>query len=109
MAVSGQLYAHAALTPGKEPPGQWIGSCVGPKAGLKVAHKYLAPAQNRTPFSLKPSRYTTKPCLILLSVRCKLNIQILFRLYEFKYMQSNDAPRWEIVLLEQEWPNSLNI
>jgi hypothetical protein len=40
MEMSGQLYAPAALLPGKEPPGtQWIGGWVGPRAGIDAIEK----------------------------------------------------------------------
>jgi hypothetical protein len=60
MEVSDQLHTPAALPPGEVGPGtHWIGGWVGPRAGLDVVEKSLAPARNRTPvFQPVARRYT---------------------------------------------------
>jgi hypothetical protein len=45
MEVSGQLYAPAALPPGKETPGtHWIVDWVGPRAALETVVKRKIPS-----------------------------------------------------------------
>jgi hypothetical protein len=45
MEVSGELLAPAAFTPRKEAPGtHWIGSLVGPRAGLDAVVKRKIPS-----------------------------------------------------------------
>jgi hypothetical protein len=52
MVVSGQLHAQAALIPGKYPSTHWIGSLVGPRAGVdavvKTNYPFPIPVSNRT-------------------------------------------------------------
>jgi hypothetical protein len=62
MEVSGQIYALAALTPGKNPNTCWIGGMMSPRAsmdGLKNS-KISYSCQNSSPrsSSLQPSHYT---------------------------------------------------
>jgi hypothetical protein len=48
MEVSGQLYAPAALPPGKDPPGtHWKGGWVGPRAVLDAVVKRKIPSPHR--------------------------------------------------------------
>jgi hypothetical protein len=47
MEVSGQLHAPAALPPGKNLVTHWIGSCVGPSAGMDVKDKEELPCLYR--------------------------------------------------------------
>ena len=49
MEVSGQLHAPAALPPGKNLITHWIGSWVGPSAGMDVKEKEELPYLYRDP------------------------------------------------------------
>jgi hypothetical protein len=83
LEVSGQLYAPAALSPGKRSPGiRWIGGWVGPRAVLDavVKKEILSPRRESNPRTsiVQPvaQRYTdwAVTALVIFMVKVKLSL-----------------------------------